>query len=319
MKLFQRLLRALLTNWREKVVSLALAGVLYAYVENLKIGTVALNLPVVYLGMPQTLAFADDPPRFLEVRLRGDKEKLNFPTSKLRAEIDMKGASVERMSYPVIFDDRKLPEGVTAVEPPQFLRLKLERAVQRFVFIRPLVTGDPDAGFRRGRITLLPDRVVIRGSDEKIRAVRELVAGPIDIAGAQATLTRPFFLKEPPGVEIVGGIEGQLTVQILRQDQDADRSLDVPILLRNAPAGVTASVSPASARVLIQGDADAVADLEKADVEAFVDLTGLDLTGEVQNITVEVPVKYNLLKRGIRASAASADPEFVSVKFERAK
>lgn len=319
MKFFERLLRALLTNWREKVVSLALAGVLYAYVDNLKIGTVALNLPVVYLGMPQTLAFAEDPPRFLEVRLRGDKEKLNFPTSKLRAEIDMKGASVERISYPVIFDDRQLPEGVTAVEPPQFVRIKLERAVQRFVFIRPLVTGDPEQGFRRGRITLQPDRVVIRGSEQKIRAVRELVAGPIDIAGAQASLTRPFFLKEPPGVEIISGTEGQLTVQILRQEQDADRLIDTPILLRNAPAGLTASASPASARILIQGEPDALADLEKSDVEAFVDLTGLDLTGEVQNITVEVPVKYNLLKKGIRALAAGTDPEFVSVKFERAK
>jgi hypothetical protein len=177
-------MRLLLANWREKIISLVLAGVLFAYVDNLKIGTVALNLPVVYTGMPQSLAFAEDPPRFLEVRLRGDKERLNFPTSKMRVEIDMKGAVVERMSYPVTLDERLLPEGVSFVEPPQFLRIKLERSVQRIVFIRPIVSGTPDAGFRRGRVTVQPDRVVIRGAEEKIRAVRELTAGPIDISGA---------------------------------------------------------------------------------------------------------------------------------------
>jgi YbbR domain-containing protein len=312
-------MRLLLANWREKIISLVLAGVLFAYVDNLKIGTVALNLPVVYTGMPQSLAFAEDPPRFLEVRLRGDKERLNFPTSKMRVEIDMKGAVVERMSYPVTLDERLLPEGVSFVEPPQFLRIKLERSVQRIVFIRPIVSGTPDAGFRRGRVTVQPDRVVIRGAEEKIRAVRELTAGPIDISGAQATLTRPFFLKEPPGVDVVGGPEVQLTVQVIRQEEEAERQLDAAISLRNVPAGLTAAVSPPSVRILVQGEAEVIGDLDPADVEAFVDLTGLELTGDVDTITVDMPVKFNLLKRGIRAAVASSDPEFVSVKFEKAK
>lgn len=319
MSRLDRLLRAFLVNWREKIISLVLAGVLFAYVDNLKIGTVALNLPVVYTGMPQSLAFAEDPPRFLEVRLRGDKEKLNFPTSKMRVEIDMKGAAAERMSYPITLDERLLPEGVSFVEPPQFMRIKLERSVQRFVFIRPVVSGSPDSGYRRGRVTVQPDRVVIRGAEEKIRAVRELTAGPIDISGAQATLTRPFFLKEPPGVDVVGGPEVQVTVQVLRQEEEADRQVEVPLSLRNVPAGLTANVNPATVRILVQGDAETIGDLEPADVEAFVDLTGLDLTGDVDTITVDMPVKFNLLKRGIRAAAAGSDPEFVSVKFEKAR
>lgn len=313
----RRVMRAVLSNWREKVISLLLAVVLFAYVENLKIGTVPLNLPVVYLNMPPNLAFADDPPRFMEVRLRGDKEKLNFPTSKLRIEVDMKTATVDRMSYSVWLDDRKLPEGVVVVEPPTFIRVKLEKAVQRFVFVRPIVTGSPDSGYRKGRVSVQPDRVIVRGSDDKLRTIKELTAGPLDIGGAQGNVTKPFFLIAPPGIEILGGPEVQVTVQVLRTEESADRGVETGIILRNIPQGLTASVTPQTAKVMIQGDADALESLEKTDVEAWVDLAGLDLTGDVQNITVEVPVKFNLLKRGIRASASASDPEFVSVKFGR--
>ena len=106
MSIFRRLLRSLTWHWKEKIICLLMASGLWFYVDNLKIGTISLNVPVSYRNKPVDLDFAQDPPRFIEVKLRGDKERLNFPTTKLRAEVDLKGATAERKTYAYSIDTR---------------------------------------------------------------------------------------------------------------------------------------------------------------------------------------------------------------------
>ncbi|MCE9599022.1 MAG: hypothetical protein K8S54_13740 [Spirochaetia bacterium] len=305
-------------HWLAKVLCLAAALLLAVYVDNLKIGTVALNLPVVYRNKPDSLSFVSDPPRFIEVKFHGDKERLNFPTTKLRVEVDLKDASEERRNYPVFIDSKLFPQTVELMDPPTQLSLRFEKSIQKLILLRVTTTGNPKTGFKKGRVILNPDRIRLLGSQERLQSVREIVLPSIDIGGASENVIRTVVAREPDNVQFLSPSEIEVTVTILPNQEQNQKTIDIPVQLRNPGANVIPSIEVKSVHVLIQGDADSVGDIDAHGIDAFVDLAGLEITGDVDTLSFEIPVKA-LIKNHPKVSVVSVEPEFISVKFEKKK
>ncbi|MBL8018117.1 MAG: YbbR-like domain-containing protein [Leptospirales bacterium] len=305
-------------HWLAKILCLFAALLLAVYVDNLKIGTVALNLPVVYRNKPETLSFVNDPPRFMEIKFRGDKEKLNFPTTKLRVEVDLKDASDQRRNYPVFIDSRLFPQTVELLDAPTQVALRFEKSTQKLILLRVTTTGNPKTGFKKGRVILSPDRIRLLGSQERLSSIREIVLPPIDIGGASENVIRTVVAREPESVQFLSPPEIEVTVVILANQEQNQKTVDVPIQMRNVVANVVPTIGVKSVHILVQGDADSLGDVDSHDIDAFLDLAGLEITGDVDNLTFEIPVKAHI-KNNPKVTVVSLDPEFVSVKFEKKK
>ncbi|HMY45736.1 MAG TPA: CdaR family protein [Leptospiraceae bacterium] len=318
MSIFRRLLRSLTWHWKEKIICLLMASGLWFYVDNLKIGTISLNVPVSYRNKPVDLDFAQDPPRFIEVKLRGDKERLNFPTTKLRAEVDLKGATAERKTYAYSIDTRLFPENVEMVDTVTSLHIQLEKSMVRFVVLKATTMGSPKSGFKRGRVLIMPDRAKVQGGTERMQSVREIMLPPIDITGASSNVMRSVPVVEPPGTTLLSPPEVEVTVVIVSDEKESEKTLEIPVTFRNASPGVTPTSQTRTVRVTVHGDSDMIKDVGESDVDAFLDLAGLDLTGDVDMVTFEIPVRVVLRKPG-KGSVVSADPDFAVVRFDRKK
>ncbi len=314
----RRVLAVILSRWKEKTISLLLALGLWFYVENLKIGTISLNVPVIYRGKPDGLEFSQEPPRFIEVKIRGDKERLNFPTTRLRAEVDLKGASADRTLYPVTIDEKLFPENVEIVDPAAHMSIRFEKSVMRFISLRPVVTGTPKDGFKRGRVVVIPDRIRIQAGQERLQAINEIALPPVDISGASQTLTRVVPIRAPAGTAIPGAAEAEVTVVIVPMEHEAEKTLEVPLSFRNPSPGIVPSTQVHHVRITVHGESGSIKDLEESDVDAYLDLAGLDVSGDTESLVFEIPVRI-LLKKPGKNSVVSSDPDTVSVRFERKK
>jgi len=306
-------------KWKEKLISIVLAILLTVYVDNLRIGVVSLNLPVAYKNKPELLSFVNEPPRFLEIKFRGDKEKLNFPTAKLRIEVDLKNASPSRHIYPISIDSASFPETVELVDAPTQIVLNLQRTMQKLVLLRVTVTGSPEKGFHKGRVLISPDRAMIKGSPERLARIWQIDLPPIDVAAATENVQRTIPVHEPDGVQFLSPLEVEVTIQIHPDQEQARKAVELPVAIRGTAAGITASVQTKKARVTIEGDREAITELSPEDVELYVDLSGLELSGDSDTLTFDIPLRAQISRHKTRLAVVSVDPEYATVRFEKKK
>ncbi len=98
----------------------------------------------------------------------------------------------------------ELPEGVRILEiTPRSLTLHLEPVVEREVPVEARFEGEPPAGFARGAVTVMPDRVRVRGPESHINAVERAFTETISLAGRRETLALPQVSVDIPDHKVV--------------------------------------------------------------------------------------------------------------------
>lgn len=160
--------------------------------------------------------------------------------------------------------------------------------------VRIPVVGSPADGLEVEKITVLPEKVTIRGAGEAVRNMTSLVLPPIDVSGLDQNLQLmlPLQPEEDPGVEILG--PGRARVEItLRKKMAAKTYTSVPILVSGAASGTEWRVSPAAANLTIEGSQIAIDALFTGPIpcELYVDVTN------IVNKQLSLPVLVRNLKR----------------------
>lgn len=190
----QLLRKIFLEDWSLKLLSLAIALVLWLVVtgQNQPV-TAHVNIQLNFIRPPQ-LEISNDPPRTVDVMLTGSRNKLDdLTTLDLVATVDISdqraGERVIRLADKALIT---LPQGVKVDGyQPSAIPIRLEPIVERQVVVEPKLEGKPVDGYEVYGVQLSKGSVMLRGPETRVIAVEKVVTEGIWLGGRKESFTAP--------------------------------------------------------------------------------------------------------------------------------
>ena len=141
----------LLENLPLKLVSLALAALLWFVIAGEKTSEMGLSVPVELQNFPKDLELTGEPVNAVEVRLRASPGIIQrLGPGDVSAQVDLTGVQEGEHIVHLTGDSIRVPFGVKVVKiTPSILTLNLERTLQKMVPVRPRLLGPARAGASR--------------------------------------------------------------------------------------------------------------------------------------------------------------------------
>src|SRR5215213_9991484 len=183
----QKLLRRIfLEDWSLKLLSLAIAVILWMLVtgQNEPV-TAHVNVQLNFIR-PQSLEISNDPPRTVDVMLTGSRNKLDELTSlDLVATVDISDQrSGERVLRLADKAQIPLPQGIKVDGfQPSAIPIRLEEIVERQVNVEPKLEGKPADGFEVYSAYPNKGSIAVRGPASRVNALQKIETESIWLAG----------------------------------------------------------------------------------------------------------------------------------------
>jgi YbbR domain-containing protein len=188
-------------NFWLKLLSLAIAVVLWLAVTRDPVAEVALNVPIEFHNAPEHLEISSETIPQVQVRLRGPVRELReLAPTEVHAIIDLANARAGERTYNLTTTHIKVPEGLEVIQAiPSQIRLSFDTRETKQVEIRPRVIGTFASGYRIDRVEASPQVVTIVGPAKHVQEVTSAVTDPVDATGVvgQATFTTHAYVSDP--------------------------------------------------------------------------------------------------------------------------
>jgi YbbR domain-containing protein len=184
--------RIFVEDWSLKLLSLAIAIVLWLLVtgQNQPV-TAHVNVQLNFIR-PQALEISNDPPHTVDVMLTGSRNKLDDLTSlDLVATVDISDQRAgERVLRLADKAQITLPQGIKVDGfQPSAIPIRLEEIVDRQVAVEPKLEGKPDEGYEVYSVYPNKDRVAVRGPASRVEGLQKVATESIWLAGHKESFT----------------------------------------------------------------------------------------------------------------------------------
>jgi YbbR domain-containing protein len=292
--LLDHLMRAVTVNSGTKVISIAIAFVLWVIVLGSRNVEVTKEIPLEVITPPDIVA-ANDIPDKLSFRLSGPKAFLRAVLDRREEPIrvNLSSAKPGLVTYRFFSDNIRLPIGVKvlSINPAQIL-IKLEPQKRRDLPVRAEIRGFPPEGFRITKTEVKPKNVRIKGAESKVDSMTEVVTMPIDVTELRQTLDREVPLDlEKGGVQLDGPLP-RVTLEVAASSanfriKNVEVRVQTPHKFRVAEKTVT---------VLVRVDPNDLKLLDRTRVFATVNLQGKSKGKYTERVSVTLPENVGLVK-----------------------
>ncbi|MGA2001656.1 MAG: CdaR family protein [Terriglobales bacterium] len=178
-------------NFGLKVLSLAVAVLLWMAVTRDPVAEVALNVPIEFHNAPEHLEISSETIPQVQVRVRGPVRAVrDISASEVHAVIDMANVQPGEHTYDLSPARIHVPDGVQVVQAvPSQIRISFDRRESRQVEVKPRVIGTFASGYRIEQVTALPQSLTIVGPATHVRGVETAITDPVDASGVVGTAT----------------------------------------------------------------------------------------------------------------------------------
>lgn len=259
-----------------KLVSIALAALLWLVVSGEQIVERALRIPLEFTNLPSHLEMVGDTPTVVDARVRGSSGALSrIGPGDLVAVLDLRSARTGRRLFHLTGSDVRSPFGVEVVTvSPSNVAIAFEQSASKVVPVVPAVEGDPADGFVVGTVTADPSTVEVVGPVSALANLTEAITEPVTVSGASHPLRESVTIGVPdPAVRLRTPQSAVVTVNVGAAPIDR-RIGDVVITVRSGGSRKV-QVTPPTVAVVVRGSHEVVDDLTSSMLEAAVDLEGL--------------------------------------------
>ncbi|HEX6043136.1 MAG TPA: CdaR family protein [Pyrinomonadaceae bacterium] len=184
--------RIFLEDWSLKLLSLAIAIVLWLVVtgQNEPV-TAHVNVQLNFIR-PQLLEISNDPPRSVDVMLTGSRNKLDDLTAlDLVATVDLSDQHAgERILRLADKAQIALPQGVKVDGfQPSAIPIRLETILERQIAIEPKLEGKPADGYEVYSVRPSKGSVTVRGPESRVNALQKVFTESIWLSGHKESFT----------------------------------------------------------------------------------------------------------------------------------
>jgi len=142
-------------------------------------------VPLETRNVPRDMELVEKPAATVDITVRAPNRLLNqISPSNIYARLDLERATPFQKDYPLNVSAIILPPGAEVVRiVPNQVSLRLEPAREIKLAVYPLIIGRPAEGFRVAAIEVVPDQVLVRGPESKIRDRDRVTTTPVDVGG----------------------------------------------------------------------------------------------------------------------------------------
>jgi YbbR domain-containing protein len=194
-----------LEDWSLKLLSLAIALVLWLVVtgQNEPV-TAHVNVQLNFIR-PQSLEISNDPPRTVDVMLTGSRNKLDdLTTLDLVATLDLSDQRAgERVLRLADKAQITLPQGVKVDGfQPSAINIRLEPIIERQIAIEPKLDGKPADGYEVYGVRPSKGSVLVRGPESRVNALQKLVTETISLSGHKESFNAPNLGIDVPDTKV---------------------------------------------------------------------------------------------------------------------
>lgn len=287
--------RVFIEDWSLKLLSLAIALVLWLVVtgQNQPV-TAHVNVQLNFIR-PPSLEISNDPPRTVNVMLTGSRNKLDdLTTLDLVATVDISDQRAgERVLRLADKAQISLPQGVKVDGfQPSAIPVRLEPIVERQVSIEPKLEGQVEDGYEIYAVRPSKGSVTLRGPESRVLALPKVRTESIYLGGHKESFTATNVAIDVPDPK-VDLMDPVVNVEVEIGERRIERSV--------SGVAVTAAdgngVQPATASVTLLGPWSLVESLKTEDLKIVVDGNGPKLqlppplTGKVSMKSIQ-PGKF---------------------------
>ena len=298
-RLEKLLRRVFIEDWSLKLLSLAIAVVLWLLVtgQNEPV-TAHLNVQLNFIR-PQSLEISNDPPRTVDVMLTGSRNKLDDLTSlDLVATVDISDQRAgERVLRLADKAQITLPQGVKVDGfQPSAVPVRLESIVERQVAIDPKIEGKPADGFEVYAVHPSKGSVMLRGPESRVLALQKVETESIFVGGRKESFTAANVAIDVPDPK-VDLLEPIVSIDVEIGERRIEKTFS-DVAATSADGG---RVQPASASATVRGPASMVESLKAEELRIVFDGTNTRLelppalNGKVSLKSLQ-PGKFTLVK-----------------------
>jgi len=278
-----------------KVVSIALAALLWVAVSGEQTVERSLRIPLEFTNLPSQLEVVGDAANVVDVRVRGSSGALNrIAAGELVAVLDLRSARAGQRLFHLDGADVRTPFGVDVVQVnPSTVSMNFEPSGSKVVPVVPSLDGEPSDGFVVGTVTAEPPTVEVLGPVSVLSRLTQAITEPVTVKGASAPVT-----------EIVNIGVADASVR-LRQPQTARVAVtvapapvewsvgDIAVKPHNVRGRV--QVTPTRITAWVRGPREAMTS-DSTMFDASVELEGLQ-TGEYQlPVTIVAPARVGVVR-----------------------
>lgn len=266
----EKLLRRIfLEDWSLKLLSLAIAIVLWLLVtgQNQPV-TAHVNVQLNFIR-PQSLEISNDPPRTVDVMLTGSRNKLDDLTSlDLVATVDISDQRAgERVLRLADKAQIALPQGIKVDGyQPSAIPIRLEEIVDRQVAVEPKLEGKPADGFEVYGAYPNKGSVAIRGPASRVNALQKALTESIWLAGHRESFTASNVAIDVPDAK-VDLLEPVVSVNVEIGERRVEKTFSGVSVVTSGGS----RVQPATTSVTLLGAATAMESLKPEEVKIVLD------------------------------------------------
>lgn len=186
-------------------------------------------------------------------------------------------------------DGQPIPE--VDLRPRRIITDVVVAARGRSVPVLIQAEGSPAPGFEAFDRVVTPRVVLLDGPPDIVNDIISVVTEPISVEGATQPVSAKVGLADlPPGVRIVDPADGQFTVVVQVRQRGVTQTLPgQTVVVNNLRPGLTASVEPPQADVVIFAAEDDLRSLQSGELAVSVSADGLEAGTYQLPMSVAVP------------------------------
>lgn len=271
--MFSRLRSILFQNWIPKLTCLLIAVGLWFWVAIQQTGRTEFEVPIEFQNKPDDLYVTDQSTRNVTVTLQGPKTSLfRTSTSEITAILDLRGQTAGTRTFWSSELTIQQPQGLRVYDvSPQNIRVDLVNRSEKRVSVDPQLNGSLPEGYNY-RVSVEPSTATVVGPVDALETLDDLPLSSVTLNNRETgTETLELEAMLPVGLEMSSPETNSFRVTLEVFRETINRTIqDVPVSVRNVPAGMRAIVEPSRIDLEVVGPEPTVRDLQPEDVDVTV-------------------------------------------------
>jgi hypothetical protein len=267
----KKFLSKITENWHVKVLSAALALVLFVFHRMSLLEDRFFSAPL-HIETNENIVPAGPYPRMVRLTLRGEANSI-YPILEddIVAYLDLAKYTTEGIyRAPVQIRKRGTALGVEPLEisvDPLEVTVELDQKISKYVPLVPSFQGYPESGYEMISYTLTPPQVVVDGPQRLMNGLSELSTDFIELGGRSDDFTAVVRIMNRDPLLVIRG-DGTTEFRGLIRNLIMIRSFEnLPIRLRGLREDLVPSVMPGTATIRIEGS--------RSEIESYQPGTGI--------------------------------------------
>ena len=298
----RKLIDKIVENWPAKVLSIALAIILFVFHRMNTLTTRPLSVPLT-IESGAALIPAGPYPQNVRLVLRGEDDSIkSIAEGDIEAYADFSRHETEGLYHaPVQIRRKGSALGIEQLEmsvKPLEISLQLDRRMSKTLPVRAAFRGKLASGYDLVTHSISPSEMVVAGPMSAMESITELRTEAIDLEGRSGDFRMMVNIVNPNQFFIINGGETAEFRGVVRPSVPVRNFEGIPITLIGLDPLFAADFGGKTGSVRLEGNQDNL-DAYKPDENFFtVDCSGLTGPGwYTLPVTVNLPRGFTLIKR----------------------